>query len=411
MVVIVAVVGLLLEYIAGVVSAFIVSTFFFILGTVISQEFGLLTFVLVFLFSLPVSPLIGICLVDKIFFRIPKFEGKAIVAGVVTGFLGIPACIFVAALIVNSLPLARGYKVGEFWYFLLAVLFPFLGYNFFRVRVLVTHSIMEKAKVKEQTESILPPGKETTGRINYLVLIASAWVIIAMLSYAFLYFTEWDEERFEATVLLCGLSGSLALIFGVIALLFTLTSKRKVTGVSYAAIVILLSLFPLLGSVIRWRDHRAHLHRQQTQSISYNLRLLHNVLMKYAEDHDGHLPISDRWCDLLLKHNQSLTSENLKHPLADILDLTGQCHVAFNKNLSGLRLSEIPEDVVLLFEADGDWNLTGTSESFKKRLSYGGVASVLFTDGSIKSYLYTNGTIIMAISPEKSIQRELRWEP
>jgi hypothetical protein len=44
----------------------------------------------------------------------------------------------------------------------------------------------------------------------------------------------------------------------------------------------------------------------------------------------------------------------------------GICNYAFNRNLSGLRLDNIPYNTVLIFESEGNWNLSGTEELFRK---------------------------------------------
>jgi len=68
--------------------------------------------------------------------------------------------------------------------------------------------------------------------------------------------------------------------------------------------------------------------------------------------------------------------------------LNGECHFAFNKNLSGLPMTDIPGDVVFLFEADGDWNLNGTHELLKTRYRERGCIWVLFADQTTANYWY-----------------------
>jgi hypothetical protein len=105
--------------------------------------------------------------------------------------------------------------------------------------------------------------------------------------------------------------------------------------------------------------------------------------------------------DLLMGYDKNLSRDNFKHP-----KLQGSS-IAFNNNLDGLRLSEIPKDVVLLFEADSGWNLTGGAELLKKSHLNRDRVDVLFVNKDIRAYwVEYGGTKNLNLT-----YQPLRWKP
>ncbi|MHC4075587.1 MAG: hypothetical protein ACYSRZ_04145 [Planctomycetota bacterium] len=154
-----------------------------------------------------------------------------------------------------------------------------------------------------------------------------------------------------------------------------------------ALIVVLSLIFIPTGYQCQREAHGA-----QCLSI---LRGIGLALYLYADAHDGYLPDSDRWCDLLFEQDSSLSRDYFKCPAVK----DRPCSYAFNENLSGLRLSDIPPDVVLIFEAKTVWNGTAQSnlialENHRQR------CSILFADISARYF-----------SIEELVKKPLRWEP
>ena len=116
-----------------------------------------------------------------------------------------------------------------------------------------------------------------------------------------------------------------------------------------------------------------------------------------------------------MEHNKELTEENFKHPqpeeFAGMLNFKGECQFAFNSNLSGMRLEDIPTDVVLLFEADGAWNLTGTSELLATRYREKGYIAILSVDQTTANYWYYMSAARMFTKDGKHMYYvEPRWK-
>lgn len=207
-----------------------------------------------------------------------------------------------------------------------------------------------------------------------------------------------------------------AAILGFLAIVVITVRHKVLKGYVYAFLAILLSSpFLYLDYGIKCQAKVREQHKKEWSGL-YNLELLGKELVKYAEDNGGRLPDANKWCDLLLEHNKNLTKENFKHPqpeiFGDIFDFKGEIQFAYNKNLSGMRFRDIPDDVVLLFEADGDWNLNGTGELLQTRYSEKGFIYMLFVDLTTANYWYykeairkfgPKGTYMYYVKP--------RWSP
>lgn len=177
------------------------------------------------------------------------------------------------------------------------------------------------------------------------------------------------------------------LLLGVISLFVIAIRRRCSRGWGYAILAIVLALpancfFYGAHNVVRNRAERAKVLKAYP-----NLALLGKALFAYAEDNGGYLPDANQWCDLLLSCNRRVTKESFRHPQHRELNL-GICNFAFNKNLSGVHLSEIAENTVVLFEADGDWNLNGGPELLESRYTKYGYIAMLFADQTIESYWF-----------------------
>jgi len=94
-----------------------------------------------------------------------------------------------------------------------------------------------------------------------------------------------------------------------------------------------------------------------------NLDWFVQAFRKYSQEHEGQLPPGDNWCDALIK----LYPEEPNHYGFSRLERYNR--FAFNENLSEMSLPDIPQDVVLLFEAKIDYD---NRETKKGRNPFGG---------------------------------------
>lgn len=139
--------------------------------------------------------------------------------------------------------------------------------------------------------------------------------------------------------------------------------KLKENIPSYINLIIVVGLIYIFGMALAISTNRRRAVAEKNYSARYNLKLIGDTMIKYAEYNNGFLPDANNWCDLPMSYDKKLTRMNFKHPLIK----EWECNIAYNKNLSGLKLSEIPKDTILIFEADGNWNLSGDEDLLRER--------------------------------------------
>ncbi len=140
------------------------------------------------------------------------------------------------------------------------------------------------------------------------------------------------------------------------------------------------------------------------RAIEYNgltsIMKIRKTFSLYCE-HNNQLPKSFNWCDRLIEYYKE---EGLvKKFLFRIAQLGHEYHFAFNENLSLLAKEDLPGYLVLVFEADGEFNLSGGQELFGKERAKDKYFSVenryiyiLFLDGTIAKYRLCDGAIALA---------------
>ena len=86
-------------------------------------------------------------------------------------------------------------------------------------------------------------------------------------------------------------------------------------------------------------------------------------------EHNNQLPQNSVWCNKLMEYY--MEEGLVKKYLFNIPQLTQvgpiEYHFAFNKNLSLSSKKDLPGNLVLVFEADGEFNLSGGPELLKKK--------------------------------------------
>ena len=198
----------------------------------------------------------------------------------------------------------------------------------------------------------------------------------------------------------------------VLAIIFITLFPKRLKGYIRAVIVILLCSSFVGVDLTLARGMKMRGITEKENSSLYNLKLLGKELVKYTQNHNGFLPDADRWCDILMQQNAELTENNFKHPKPEMFYLIGECHFAFNKNLSGKHMADIPGDVTLLFESDGKWNLNGAGKLLAAKSDEQGYIRMLFIDQSIANYWYNKQAIRKFAPSGKSMYyKKPRWFP
>ena len=120
-----------------------------------------------------------------------------------------------------------------------------------------------------------------------------------------------------------------------------------------------------------------------------NLAGLGKAMLVYTNDDINEAyPPADKWCDLLVEKCEvskdifCCTDSKLK---------VGTSRYVFNINAAGKKASELPPDMVLIFETDKDgWNMAGGKELLSTKNHQGDGCNILFANDHTKFVIDTN---------------------
>jgi hypothetical protein len=148
-----------------------------------------------------------------------------------------------------------------------------------------------------------------------------------------------------------------------------------------AAVIMIIAVAVLIPAFIKIRKMACRM------VCGTNLAGLSKVMMTYTYDYDTY-PSADKWCDLLVekcdvsRENFCCTDSNVK---------VGLSRYVFNINAAGKKPSELPPDMVLIFETDKDgWNMAGGKELLSKKNHRGYGCNVVFAGDRTKFIIDTN---------------------
>jgi len=135
------------------------------------------------------------------------------------------------------------------------------------------------------------------------------------------------------------------LILGITALIQIKLSRGCLDGTKRAAAALIISTMIIItafGSLF------AVARKYGSKLVcGSNVKGLGTVIKVYAHEYDGRLPTASNWCDLLIAH-ADVDPRAFRCPESDAR--VGESTYALNENVVGMKLSEIPGDVVLMFE-------------------------------------------------------------
>ena len=171
---------------------------------------------------------------------------------------------------------------------------------------------------------------------------------------------------------------------------------KRATGVTLLELVLLIVFIAVIFLMFLGPLSR---HLEKKKTLSYRMEVLYSSLCKYAESHNGQLPSADSWCDELIKVDEKISKDSFRRGDSDSIN---SYHISFNNNLSNIRLSDLLPNTVILFGAEGKWNLNGSEE--------------MIVEAKSIPYLVTNGTVIICwrkgkiYKSNQSTEKKLCWE-
>jgi prepilin-type processing-associated H-X9-DG protein len=178
----------------------------------------------------------------------------------------------------------------------------------------------------------------------------------------------------------CGLTIIPALICGIIALVKISGSRGslKGTGMAITGIVLPVVVLPVMALLMAILMPALAQVRRLAQRIECgtNLSAIGRSMIIYANDNGGKYPTPDRWCDLLLE-NTDVTEKIFICRGAE----EGPCNYAMNANVEEVNS---PPDMVLVFESQPGWNLSGGPELLTLDNHQQEGCNVLFNDGHVE---------------------------
>jgi len=233
-----------------------------------------------------------------------------------------------------------------------------------------------------------------------------ACVVLVLL---FIFFVLWSG----ATMLFASFITQIAMamlfyltIFVNILAIIMILVRKKSYGCCYAikSIAVSVAIVLLMNFLVPWRNtkHRLFLiNRRPAYSLRY---IIKEPIDEYVKNNDGYLPVADKWIDSLRNYSLGdLDLKSLRHP-----DWEG-CFV-FNKNISGLKLADIPDTTVLVFEANAEINNTGGEEmlrDFENNIEF---IYMLLADGRVIKYRLSDGAVAEPL-PTHKLREFKRFKP
>jgi Domain of unknown function (DUF4190) len=199
-------------------------------------------------------------------------------------------------------------------------------------------------------------------------------------------------------LLTCGVTALIGLILGIVALIKVKRSRGALGGggIALAGIVVsavFVVMIPISAAVLLPALAAA---KQKAQSINCasNVKGLVFAMQMYADENHNLYPAATNWCDALFPSNAGMT--NIFHCPTDFSGR--RCSYAFNARLAHAEEGKVNPKTVMIFEADGGWNLSGGRELMLARSRHGHVIVVGYADGSVEQVA-------------ESQLPDLRWDP
>lgn len=243
-------------------------------------------------------------------------------------------------------------------------------------------------------------------------IISVCFAIVCRIGSLEIYVKQYDYTKLYSTELydnILSLSHGLFVIaylaFGTIAIVQIIKNwkARVISGIIELLILVFVGFYLLGFTLVVPQYYRSR--KAISGSMLIQIREVGNSINQYSKKYN-HMPEAFWWCDLLIDDpNVGISKHDFHVGQLPLIE----CNFAFNKKLSSLPVDGLPGNVVVLFEADGELNLSGGPElisrertkdkyfMFKRqRFIY-----VLFIDGTIAKYRLYDGAVAL-YDPDKN---------
>ena len=196
------------------------------------------------------------------------------------------------------------------------------------------------------------------------MVVAAICLFTAGAIFVIWYLSATSWSSFSGVILPIIILLAFAFLIGLISLILNCIFYSGSCKILFSVLIVLISALAI-PSGIAGEFYAGAKARTKLVKMA-NLQKVGSELLKYAKSNNDKLPLSENWCDSLAQYNPEITRLLLKHSADESPEQKNECRFAFNKNLSGCDINNISSNVILVFEADGKWNLSGTSELLQK---------------------------------------------
>jgi len=218
------------------------------------------------------------------------------------------------------------------------------------------------SETEEEAENQEPKGSRLA---EYSALVTLLAVLVALIT---------------APSLLCAPFAITGIALGIIALWQISRSRGKLSGLVPAIFAIVIN--STLPFVILHFEYVRKTNFELAQRVVCGTHLseLCKAIQNYSDENNGKYPTADKWCDLLIQGNYA-TEKQFVCPSSEAE--RGQSSYALNKNIVGMKVSDISPDVALLFESKTGWNQFAGPELLAPENHGGRGCNILFNDGHV----------------------------
>jgi prepilin-type processing-associated H-X9-DG protein len=161
------------------------------------------------------------------------------------------------------------------------------------------------------------------------------------------YVMRWQSEVLFLILCIVGIVLLLvAFILGILALVQIRHNKGNLKGMprSLFTVVVSICCFLYIGNML-YTELEAVAHFICGERVA----AVGKILSIYAEDHNDALPTASCWCDVVIGHEDVGVGQFIC-PGSDAI--VGESSYAMNKYIADMNMSQLPKDIVVIFETD-----------------------------------------------------------
>jgi prepilin-type processing-associated H-X9-DG protein len=219
------------------------------------------------------------------------------------------------------------------------------------------------------------PRTSKLAKISLMCILTSICLFVLFVYLRFVNAHNYIGKHFVISIFVAvPVTSFMGLILGIAALIQICKSNVPLSGSGLAVIATVLSIIFILFISPNFTPYRP----PSRLVCASTVKGLSTVIKVYAYDYNDRLPTIKSWCDLLIAH-ADVPPTAFVCPESDTKE--GQSSYAFNINVDRMNLSQIPPDVVLVFETKPGWNQVGGPELLTTDNHKGRGCNIGFADG------------------------------